>query len=398
MADRRLFLPLIILALLPAPWSFLPAQETPTETSSSQEGITFVPDYFFEVQEDGTPLFSQVLSWREVPNCLDYELILEDSEGTEIVRERTEKTSVTVSLRPGEYRYSIIVYNLLDKPELQTDWLPIVIVKAEIPEIEDLSPSAIYMEEAKFRVLLRGTNLLPDAEYTLVDQKTGNEVLAVEKKTVDRNETVELFLPERKIDFGDYLVRVINPGGLTDVSDTGFVVRYQKPVDFYVSAGYSPNILLYDQWVRNNWPKTFYPAGAVARVGLFVVKRRWGYMGPEIFTHILLMKGGISDATITSFSMKTGLNCAYKYLFTPKIQGVIRLGGGVDLNNYSFDYEGTAGPEMTSADFFLTGGISVQGYIKKKLFIEVGGDWFHTFHNGYSEGGLEPFVSLGFNL
>lgn len=364
---------------------------------STAGGARVASDYYFEIQEDGTPGFRQIISWREIPDCLAYELIIEDSGEKEIVRERTDRTTSTVNLPPGVYQYRIIVYNLLDKPELQTDWISMKIVKAEIPTIEDLSPSAIYIEEDKFRVTIRGVNLLPDAEYSLVDSETGETVLEIEKISVEDGDVV-LFLPERRIDFGNYLVRVVNPGGLSDVSDKGFVVRYQKPVDFYVSAGYAPNVLLYDSWVHENWPDYFYPAGGVVRIGLFVVKRRWGYLGPEIFTQILLMQGGISDATLTSLSMKTGLNCVYKHLFTPKLQGVVRLGGGVAFDNYSFDYEGTPGPEMTSADPYIALGISMQRFFTRRLFLEIGIDGSHIFHNGYSEGGIESFVSLGFNL
>ncbi|MBN1647229.1 MAG: hypothetical protein JW874_04280 [Spirochaetales bacterium] len=414
MADRLSLLALVIILL----FSFsavLSAQEetepTDTETGSEPDGLdetadgtdatadeeTVVPDYFFEMRDDGTPFFRQIISWQEVPQCLAYEFILQDVQGNEVYRERTEQASITINLPPGEYQYSIIVYNLLGKAETHTEWIRIKVIKAEIPEIDDLSPGALYIENAKFHITLRGTNLLPDAEYVLLNKKTGQVVTAITEKIQEDNSTVELHLPEKKVDYGDYLVRITNPGGISDTTESGFRVRYQKPVDFCVSIGYAPFVPLYDSWFVDNWSESFYPLGAVARIGLFVLKRRWGHIGPEIYGSFLAMTGGIPEAIINSLEAKAGLNFVYKYLFVPRFQAVIRAGAGVAFSSHGFDYEGTPGPSMSSADLYLTAGLAFQAYISKRLFIEFGADWSHILHSSYAEAGVVPFVSFGFN-
>ena len=387
---------LLVLLFLAFPFVFLSAQEE--EASDEDEENVIIPDYYFEMLDDGTPLFKQIITWKEIPQAFAYELILENAEGVELLKEKTQGTSLTISIPPGNYRYCIVVYNLLDKPEIRTGWRPIEVKKAEIPVIESVSPNSLYMEEEKFQITIKGSNLLPDAEYRLVDEKTGLAVMRIRDFTNEDGETVIIQLPQNRISFGDYLVKVTNPGGISDISESGFRVRYQKPVDLGLSGGWSPFIPLYSNWVKETWNKGFYPLATVVRADLFVAKRRWGHIGPEIYTHFLYMKGGIDTATVNSFYMRLGLNCVYKYLFTPRFQLVARLGAGVAFNSHSFDYEGTDGSKMTSADFFITAGAGFQIYINRKLFIEAGADWTHIFHKNYSEGGIQPFISCGYNL
>ena len=70
-------------------------------------------------------------------------------------------------------------------------------------------------------------------------------------------------------------------------------MNFQRPVDLLLSVGYSPYVSLKDSWVVQTWPTTFNPLGFGADIGLFFVKKWWGYIGnrPE-FSWRRGMKGG----------------------------------------------------------------------------------------------------------
>ena len=57
-----------------------------------------------------------------------------------------------MKLTPGDYEYKIVTYNLLDKAEIETDWIGFSIIKAELPTLLEAKPSTIYMDALDGRV------------------------------------------------------------------------------------------------------------------------------------------------------------------------------------------------------------------------------------------------------
>jgi hypothetical protein len=83
----------------------------------------------------------QRLSWGHDEYVYRYEVILEEErEGgyAAILRESTEESYLFVSLLPGRYRYTVEVYNLLDKLEYTMDWVYFEALGAPRPAIGSL--------------------------------------------------------------------------------------------------------------------------------------------------------------------------------------------------------------------------------------------------------------------
>ena len=368
----------------------------PAIISAQSQKESTAPGYSYTLKEDGTPVFEQTISWRQIPQAFAYELVLEDSDGNEIFRKKTDKTSVIVQLSPGNYRYSLIIYNLLDKPEISSDWQSIEVRKAEIPKILNVSPGVIYIEEGNFQLILNGENLLAGGEYRLVDQKNSNAELKIDNVSQNEKGEIVLQLPELKLGSGDYSVRIINPGGLTDVSEAGFRIRYQKPVEISLTLGYAAAIVLMDDWVRETWSKNMYWRGFLARADLFLIKKPWGYVGPGIDSHFHMLDGGTSEAAINTQILKTGLNIVYKLSLTRSFQIEARAGGGIAYSTYKFDYEGISGSETSSLDLYFSAGGSFFWSLNRRLFLGTVVEFMYTFQNSYNQGILQPAVLFGY--
>jgi hypothetical protein len=354
-----------------------------------------IEQYYFIMQEDGNPQFKQILSWKEISGALAYELIVKNDRDVEIYRIRTSVPAHEIDLTPGSYHYSIIVYNLLDKPEIQSEWIPIEIIKAEMPLISEMKPENIYIEEYKFKVTLKGDKLLEDSEYWLINSKSDKILIRLENAVLLNEGIVQIQVPDSVINPGQYSIRVVNPGGLSCVSPRDFKISFLKPFDLGFSLGYAPFVPLYDSWVTSNWDNNFYPLGALARVKLIFIKKNSHYLGIEMEGTVLSFDDGIDEATIESTYYSGGINLLYKYLISKKIHLAFRLGGGFADSIYSFDYEGTSGSSINSLDPYLTSGLSMQYFINRSLFIEGGADWRHIFYNTYNLGGIYPYLSMG---
>ncbi len=139
-----LFLSLVFSALI-----FAQEQERPGDFSANFEDSS--------VQEEETELSAleqwQYLDWdEENPEYVfHYEVVIESfSEKTstfeEINRIMTEdnssKVQVNPLLPPGVYRYKVISYNLVDVPEVESNWFEFKIYKAYQPEITDIKSAA----------------------------------------------------------------------------------------------------------------------------------------------------------------------------------------------------------------------------------------------------------------
>ncbi|MDC7218398.1 MAG: hypothetical protein PQJ59_00555 [Spirochaetales bacterium] len=381
---------LFLTTLWTLPVLLLTAQEIPFP-----EETTKTPVYFFELQEDGTPLFKQRLSWNEISGALAYEIIIQNEEHSEIFRERQETAHSEFSLHPGQYRYRINVYNLLDKVETQTDWIPLSIIKAELPHIALLAPEKIYIEEGHFQLELTGENLSQATEYWLIEKETGNKLEKLTDFTIDKHGRVIINLPEERQNPGTYSVWVINPGGLSHQAPGDVTISYLKPFDISLSVGYSPLFILYDDWFTGYWDSLIYPAGATVRADFIFLKRRSGYLGLELLGTTLNFNTDVEGISILSYYYSGGVNLLYKYPFSSKLHLALRAGGGAVVSNFTFDYNGIEGTSIESGDPYGTAGLSLQYYFTRALYTEVGVDFRHIFYEDYSWGGILPFLSAG---
>ncbi len=355
-------------------------------------------DYFYVVSPEGEPTFTQRIRWQPDSNALRYEVILYGEGGETLDRFHTEGSFVDLQLKPGSYSYELITYNLLDQAEFTVGPVELIVEKAEIPLLQSVSPSAFYLEsEAAKRLTLDGRDLLEGAEVELVDlaDKTGRTTVPGTVIKSDGGRTLVAEFPREALRYGNYTVRVRNPGGLEALAENALKVGYQKPVDYFASAGYRPFFPLYDPYYRTNWDDPFYPLGAEAGAGLYFLKRRNVFLGAEAGAAVRYSHGGIPEATIVTVETSLGVQGVFAYKFGNSYRLVARLGGGVSRQSLTFDYEGTLGDSMTTDDPYVSAGLSGQRFFGKHVFAELGAEWSNIFRKSYVEGSVSPRLAAG---
>ncbi len=353
-------------------------------------------EYSFEIQPDGTPRFTQVLRWNADPNVLSYEVTVQTAAGEEVSVTTLKQPVLTLHLPPGAYRYRIVLCNLLGKPELELPWKTITVLKAEIPTVADVTPTAWFLDDLKPEISIKGENLMPGAAITLESETSNAPPISGAELGREGTSVVRVAFPAREITVGRYTLVVTDPGGVSHKVPGALAVRYQRPVDVLISGAYAPWVALYDDWYTANWPGTFFPLGAAVRLSVYFLKRPFGYVGVGLDLGGRLMEGGIETAAIDSTIGMAGLSALYKYPFSRELAVTGRIGAGVVVRHHNFDYEGAAGTEISSLDPYASAGFTIQCFLLKNLFLEAGMDWMHVFANGFSEGGLSPYLLVGF--
>ena len=350
-------------------------------------------EFSLEMLPDGTPRFTQVLRWTPDPDVLSYEVSVETAAGEKVGTWTLEEPVLKLNLTPGAYRYHVVLYNLLGKPEVELPWRSIDVRKAEAPHLSGALPKVWFIDDLKAELTLSGENLVPGATVEL-RPTTGAPVAGTELER-EAATSLRVGFPEKEVKPGDYTVAVVNPGGLTAVLPGALTVRYERPVDVLLAGGYGPWVSLYDPWYVQAWPGTFFPAGAAARVSVYFVKTPYGQVGAEAAAAGRLMWGGLDTAVVSSQVGLFGLNATYRYVLSRLISAQARAGGGVSLSHHSIAFGDTAGPELASIDPFVTAGLSVQFHVTRHFFVEAGVDWTQVFALGVDEGGLQPGVCAG---
>jgi len=377
-------------ALSPASADAVTADQSRGDKDGSSVG------YYFDTDENGNSVFTQILSWDEDPYALRFEIIIRDSLGAEILRKTTESSSIKVQLAPDSYTYDIITWNLLNQPEIESGWQPLVVIKAELPKITSLTPGYIYMDNPENKIVIKGEKLLPGVAIFLHDA-SGRDIIGSELARTDETDITVTF-PEKEFKPGAYDIVAVNPGGLKAAQKDAIKIRFQRPVDILVSAGYSPISFFQDSWFRANWNKPMYWLGANGNLSVYFVKKEWGFLGGEAFGTGYKLSGGLDLAGITSEYLLLGANFLYKYRFDKTISAIARAGGGVANSHHSFDYRGVAGPELNASNIFLDMGLSAQYIFPFKMFIELGAAWYEIFGTGYTAGGLSPTLRVGYQI
>ncbi|HUX41776.1 MAG TPA: hypothetical protein VMV83_11470 [Rectinemataceae bacterium] len=352
--------------------------------------------FFFRLDENGKPVFTQILRWEADPNAYEYQVIVKDSSGSEVFDERVSSSQVEVHLAPGSYQFRIITYNLLDKAEAESAWNNLTIVKAEQPAISSVFPKTISLDSMDGRLTVVGTKLLDKGTIALISQ-TGEKYPGLIKTRKGDQELVVVF-PDKAYRPGTYNLYAENPGGLSTTFGEAIRVRLQSPLDFLASVGYSPLVALYDQWFAQAWASNFHPLSFDARLGLLFIKKRWGSLGLELGAQERRMVGDFGAATLTSDFTLAGAGFLYAYRFTRQLHGLLRLGGGVSMSYHSFDYQNYAGPTTTSYDPFARAGIALQAYVSWKLYCEIGADCSCIFLLDHNAIGITPTIGLGYQL
>jgi hypothetical protein len=345
--------------------------------------------------DDENAVVGQTITWEGNEDALRYELIIDDVSGQEIYHQSLETTTVSLHLKPGTYRYRVLVYNVLDQREADTSWQDLVVLRAEIPGPRVVIPNTLYLENPVLKFKVQGILLVEGAQYKLYRQDKPNISAVGEVVTHSGDQEVELRFPGFDFSYGDYALTIQNPGGLKHTLKNALKVRYQKPVDIRFSVGYAPVVALWDSWYKSTWNQGFYPLGADARLNVVFLKRVSYQLGAELESDFWEEPGGIPAAIINTRDLTAGANLVYSFLLTKQWLLNVRLGGGMMAGFYSFDYQGTAGASWNSVDPYVRAEAGVSYFITKFWFAEADVGVINGFGNRYMMGLLQPRLMLG---
>lgn len=383
---------------------FTTAEQTALLTLSSPDGAALFSStestgYSYIIDENGNPIYSQCLSWLEDPYALAYEVTVCNNAGSEIIKTRVEETILSLNLSPGEYSYNIVTINLLEQPETETGYQPLNIIRAEIPNISNVSPGFIFMDSFNSLVTIQGSFLQEDARVLL--RKRGNTTERGIQGSLTSWQGESEIVVEFPVDAyipGVFNIAVINPGGLIAIKKDAIRILYQRPVDILLSAGYSPALLFHDTWFKETWSDSVYWGGADASLSVYFLKKSWGFLGLGIDLSAHQFTGGIDMAAVTSDYLIPSLNLLYRFRINRLFYLLARAGGGVYVSHHSFDYQGEQGPEDDFSGISLQSGLAVQCFLPHHLYIELGADWVELFAEKNKAGLLRPLIHLGYQL
>lgn len=341
--------------------------------------------------------------WAAVDGALRYELVVADDRGVERERWSTEAPRWTTHLPPGTYRYRVVVYNLLDEPEVSTPWQPLRVARAEVPQVQTLDPATVYLESPPYRFRVVGQDLQPGATFTLTpldDPDASGAPPVAEGHEIAREGTtaVVIEVPGTALAFGRYRVTVQNPGGIRRESPVVLQVKFDRPFDVFVSAGYAGVVNLYDGWVADTYPQTVFPWGAVARVQVDFWKASKFRFGVEAEAVGWLQTGGTSLASLESRFLQASVNLSSTVLWDKQFRWLFRLGGGEVLNDNQFFYGSYPGTSWASADVHVAASAGLAWTFAPRWFVEADVQWSHVFNNGYTTGTLKPLVLSGYQF
>jgi len=188
---------------------------------------------YFINTESGETRFIQRLAWTGGEYALRYEVVIErevdgieeasdeiesEVDRTRIIylREFTETPFIEVSLPPGNYRFQITSYNILDKIEDVSQWENIEVRLAVQPEVSDVSLELVSGSNndgtSGYVLNISGENFSPDTEFIILNSE-GTQIIP-EVITSGEDGNASLFIESGAFTPGEYELVIQNPGGL----------------------------------------------------------------------------------------------------------------------------------------------------------------------------------------
>ncbi|MBP7480331.1 MAG: hypothetical protein KA785_07770 [Spirochaetaceae bacterium] len=405
MADnKRCILILIILFL----FVFLSAQDT--ADANIQTDDEEAQNYYLKKTEDGEEIFIQKLEWQYLEYVLRYEVELEIKKGDSfepLVLLATEENFIEVTLTNGEYRYRVHVYNLLDRLDSTSDWISIVILKAEVPQIQSFSPRNFYLDETEdITVSINGINLKTDALYYFLPEDS-SLLGRINGQVIEVNSDfsrLKISVNSDSFNEGRYTLHVKNPGGL-ESHIPGLQVQYQDPTDIYLSAGWAPGLFI-SELFQNISGNTGHLLSCNGRISPVFIKKSFGYFGAEVYGNFLHFAHEQEKYSIAGFFSNAVISALYQFPIIKKkffIAG--KIGAGVTfVHNVQYIYpNNAASPYISTMYINASTGIYAQYMITKNLFAALGADYLLVFGSENQVGNpipslVYPYINIGWKF
>jgi hypothetical protein len=359
--------------------------------------------------------FIQRLSWVPDEYALRYEVEIQRETGGYYQRhlfESTEEPSIHVSLPPGNYRYRVTPYNLLNRPGRISEWLEFEIIPALNPTLSGFSPEyfSLTSSDNEFILHLYGDNLISQDEMYLL-HLNGSVIVPTEIQILHDNKEAHLRFSREQLTAGVYQVYVRNPGGL-DASISGFIIYNEiaafdstpipsvpvstSPDTIYVYVGVSWFTLL-DLHGENTQSDNFL-SGAAFRINVVSSNLNFFNIGLEVvpawFSLDDLGSEDALDSEVQSLLLELNFLLQKQFL-DQKLALTFRAGAGMILPSNA--QEEPQNP-LNKSLVYVNTGLSFLGMPLKFLFIEAGVNYSFLIDVDNYSSHLRPWLSVGFRF
>jgi len=419
-----------------------PIEKEKTRADNGTADTTSGEDVDIEPDDDGTAAEEtwQYLEWEdERPEFSSrYEIVIEsyvEKEGayTEVARYftdgNTRQLQIQPLLPPGNYRYKVITYNLVDVPEVESEWFNFKIFQAFMPEINDIYAtvnltSTVFLEEINDGIFaVSGKNLFTPSEgendisytdyYLIAERRIGkSEIHPVLLEHDDKNRKLKFRLNMKDLDVGVYHLVAVDASGLkTPLSKRNEIsVRFKKRVDVNLSLDYSLPIVLFDDTIPSYMGSRVWPLSGTFRATILPSKHKFGYFGTGVSGTYVRMDKQFDDYKIGGNMLFTHALFVYQFplRLTSKKSGKTRHAltfeahtgvGTVIFADFKFDFGGGIFSEsLNSGSFSVLAGGAIQTFITPRLFAEVNIDYVHAFPKDIQFGALVPSIGIGWQF
>ena len=401
-----LFAGIFLLCLIP-----LFAQQTADSTQDVKQARNEKKKYFLQETDKGVTLV-QRLSWEKLDDILGFEFELEQQDKKKktwrVIEKRTVTTNYTdVSLAPGDYRFRVLVINLLGQKENASAYRSFAIRIAYQPEVATVSPQVINFDEMKDQTLtVTGKNFHEETAFMLTNNFSGAVLRGtITEITEDGTQAVVSF-EFMKANPGTYTFAAVDPSDLL-AEKNDIIFRFQKPLDIFISANYIFNGFIGNQILSEEayFNTNIAPLAGGLRFTVVPIKRFYGNFGFNFTGSGTHLKHKTDGYTLKAGMLFTQLNAAYLYpIIKHRLVFDAHVGfGTMFLLNTQFTYN--AAKKITSPKEWYWGvtfnvGTALYVYVYKKLYIEVNIDHLVPIRtgDGFPKYIIQPQLGIGWEF
>lgn len=395
----------------------------PAQAQSDQQ-----TSYYIEETPTGV-VFHQRLVWQAEKYALRYEMTIEHKHTTDedlqkindslagiktsptnqmadsgnewetVLTYATTSTVLELTLPAGVYRYRIIVYNLLERVAGDSGWIPLEIQKALQPEIGTVIPDTVFLEdELPTSFTLSGKYILVDTKFIFFGPK-GNQ-LSIEQPVISSDNTSVTFTVDPTlINLGTYTLKATNPGGLS--TSAVFTVKFEKPVDTEVQAGYRPSFVLYDGTFTTYFGTAVYAKTFDLKCTFIPIKRKIGFFGLSLHPQLFFVSRDTDGFSLSTRMWFCSMDFVYQRpLIRRKLFLDVHAGPAVlFIDDLTFTYSN----DITTDPFYswylgIDAGAGVQYYFTKRIFVEASIEAGTAFLPKMSLYTISPGVRFGYQF